>query len=87
MLETNLWMGAFGVGTGLHYDLAHNMYASLSGVKRFWLFAQDRHARIRGPGSGCGGQQVAVEASLSGARRRAGNLLRDPGPCGSLWRL
>eukprot|EP00730_Choanoeca_flexa_P016814 TRINITY_DN8015_c0_g1_i1.p1 TRINITY_DN8015_c0_g1~~TRINITY_DN8015_c0_g1_i1.p1 ORF type:complete len:305 (+),score=55.06 TRINITY_DN8015_c0_g1_i1:483-1397(+) len=32
-----VWMGSAGIATRLHYDASHNVYAQLSGRKRFWL--------------------------------------------------
>lgn len=36
-IETNLWAGAPGVSSPLHYDAAHNVYCQLIGRKRFLL--------------------------------------------------
>lgn len=38
IVETNLWVGAPGVSSPLHYDVAHNVFAQLRGHKRFLLF-------------------------------------------------
>lgn len=37
-LTYRLWLGRAGITTPLHFDLAENLFAQLSGRKRFWLY-------------------------------------------------
>jgi hypothetical protein len=41
-----LWIGAAGVVSALHFDLADNLHTVLSGRKRFLLFAPDESPRL-----------------------------------------
>jgi len=36
--ESNIWMARAGATTGLHYDYSHNMFAQISGCKRFLVY-------------------------------------------------
>jgi len=45
-METNLWMAPKGVGSPLHYDIAHNMYCQISGEKRFRMFPPQDHSNL-----------------------------------------
>mmetsp|Transcript_15776 Transcript_15776/g.26016 ORF Transcript_15776/g.26016 Transcript_15776/m.26016 type:complete len:534 (-) Transcript_15776:251-1852(-) len=45
-METNLWMATRGVGSPLHYDVAHNMYTQISGRKRFRLFPPHDYSNV-----------------------------------------
>ncbi|GAB5360175.1 hypothetical protein AAMO2058_000605000 [Amorphochlora amoebiformis] len=45
-MEVNLWMGSRGIGTPLHYDVAHNMYVQVSGKKRFRMFSPEAHSNV-----------------------------------------
>ena len=41
-LSTNIWFAGAGYITPLHYDLAHNLFAQVTGRKRFILFAPEQ---------------------------------------------
>lgn len=44
--RVNLWFGAAGTQTQLHYDDSHNLFAQLSGRKRFLLFSPGDSRRL-----------------------------------------
>jgi hypothetical protein len=44
--KLNLWFGAAGTETKLHYDFSHNLFAQLHGRKRFLLFSPSDSKRL-----------------------------------------
>ena len=45
-LKKNLWVGAAGVSSGLHYDMMHNVVAQVVGRRRAVLFAPEETRRL-----------------------------------------
>lgn len=42
VLKSNLWVGAAGVSSGLHYDMTHNVVAQVVGRRRVALFGPEQ---------------------------------------------
>lgn len=45
-LKKNLWVGAAGTASDLHYDMTHNLVAQVEGRRRVTLFAPDESPRL-----------------------------------------
>ena len=45
-VRKNLWFGASGTISSLHFDLPHNLYVQIAGRKRFILFAPSESKRL-----------------------------------------
>jgi len=82
-----LWLGARGNRTPLHYDTAHNLFAQIHGRKRFLLFApsdrdrlyphpeRSRHPHV----SRVDPERPDLEAFPSFSRARGRELVLEPG--------
>jgi hypothetical protein len=76
LTESSVWIAPRGTFAQLHRDRAHNLYAQLSGHKRWQLYAPDKARLLRPAPLDWGADLSGVDLEVGAARRMTASGLR-----------